>query len=102
MKELNDGECNKLCGHVLYVVSNWFLDDVLTILIFLYPPFLYPDITRLPTRGPCSKYDISLEEGDFRGELELTFEGVPFKVGGALACVWFNIMPILQYSVYSH
>jgi len=92
VKELNDGEScefhsNKLCGHVLYVISNWFLDDVLTILIFLYPPSLYPDITRLPTRGPCSKYEISLEEGDFRGELELTFDGVPFKVRGS-SCMY--------------
>ena len=51
-----------LCGHVLNVPSIWFLDAVLTILIFLYPPSLYPDITQLPTRGPCSKYEISLEE----------------------------------------
>ena len=71
-----------LCGHVLNVPSIWFLDAVLTILIFLYPPSLYPDITLLPTRGPCNKYEISLEEGEFRGELELTFDGVPFKVRG--------------------
>jgi len=48
-----------------------------------YVKELNDDITQLPTRGPCSKYDISLDEGDFRGELELTFDGVPFK---GIAC----------------
>ena len=46
-------------------------------------PFLllpHPDITQLPTRGPCSKYTLDLEEGKFRGELKLSFEGEPFKV----------------------
>ena len=33
-------------------------------------------------RGPCSKYDISIPEGDFKGELEIIWEGVPFKVRG--------------------
>lgn len=33
----------------------------------------------LQGRGPCSKYDISIPEGDFKGKLELTIEGDPFK-----------------------
>ena len=43
---------------------------------------LFSDITKLPTRGPCSKYTLDLEEGKFCGELELTFQGDPFRVSG--------------------
>ena len=32
-------------------------------------------------RGQCSKYDISIAEGDFKGHLEINWEGDPFKVG---------------------
>ena len=40
------------------------------------------DISVLVTgdRGPCSKYDITIEEGHFKGELELTWSGKPLKV----------------------
>ena len=31
-------------------------------------------------RGPCSKYDISIPEGDFKGKLEVVWEAEPFKV----------------------
>ena len=31
-------------------------------------------------RGPCSKYDISIAEGDFKGELEMVWESAPMKV----------------------
>ena len=31
-------------------------------------------------RGPCSKYDISIAEGDFKGELEMVWESAPLKV----------------------
>lgn len=31
-------------------------------------------------RGPCSKYDISITEGNFKGELEMVWEGDPLKV----------------------
>jgi len=48
-----------------------------------YVKELNDDITKLPTRGPCSKYELDLEEGKFRGELELTFEADPFKVRGS-------------------
>ena len=40
----------------------------------------FSDITKLPTRGPCSKYTLDLEEGKFCGVLELTFQGDPFRV----------------------
>lgn len=33
-------------------------------------------------RGQCSKYDISIPEGDFKGHLEIEWEGEPLKVGG--------------------
>lgn len=32
-------------------------------------------------RGTCSKYDITIAEGDFKGHLEIKWEGEPFKVG---------------------
>ena len=86
VKELNDGKScdfhsNQLCDHVLLtchqqLVLWWGLKQC--------PSFpLHPDITKLPTRGPCSKYELDLEEGKFRGELELTFEADPFKVRGS-------------------
>ena len=40
------------------------------------------DINQLVSgdRGPCSKYEISLPEGDFKGELEILWEGEVFRV----------------------
>ena len=35
-------------------------------------------------RGPCSKYEISTPEGDFKGELEIVWDGEIFKVRGIL------------------
>ena len=35
-------------------------------------------------RGPCSKYDISIPEGDFKGKLEIVWESAPLRVGTAL------------------
>jgi len=45
VKELNDGEScdfhsNQLCDHVLYVLSNWFSDDVLENIEFRFCPSL--------------------------------------------------------------
>ncbi len=40
----------------------------------------HTDPAKLECRGPCSKYAISIPEGDFIGKLELTIEGDPFKV----------------------
>ena len=31
-------------------------------------------------RGPCSKYEISIPEGDFKGKLEIVWDGDPLKV----------------------
>ena len=44
------------------------------------------DISVLVTghRGPCSKYDISIPEGNFKGELEIVWESDPLRVGTAL------------------
>lgn len=44
-----------------------------------YVKELNEDMSLLPTRGPCSKYHICIEEGEFKGKIELTFEGDPFK-----------------------
>ena len=35
----------------------------------------------LSGNGKCSKYDISIAEGDFKRHLEIKWEGDPFKVG---------------------
>ena len=47
-------------------------------------------------RGPCSKYDISIPEGDFKGELEMVWEGEPFKVRMScvqkLCCMYVHIL----------
>lgn len=44
------------------------------------PSCVLADLSLLPTRGPCSKYEISIPEGDFKGKIEMKFEGDPFKV----------------------
>ena len=31
-------------------------------------------------RGPCSKYDINIPEGNFKGELEIVWESDPLRV----------------------
>lgn len=41
---------------------------------------LCTDLSILPTRGPCSKYHINIAEGEFKGKIEIKFEGDPFKV----------------------
>ena len=47
-------------------------------------------------RGPCSKYDISIPEGDFKGELEIIWEGDPLKVRRSITCV-DHVVPICAY-----
>ena len=49
---------------------------------------LIADLSLLTTRGPCSKYLISIPEGEFRGKLTLTFEGDPFKVSMCGGMCW--------------
>ena len=104
VQELNDGKsCDESAyDHVTSLAtgrlvcrncSKFALTALLSLLSLPPPPILLPppssssslphlDITQLPTRGPCSKYTLDLEEGKFRGELKLTFEGEPFKVRG--------------------
>jgi len=60
-----------------------------------YVEELNSDITKLPTRGPCSKYELDLEEGKFCGGLEITFEPDPFKVRGS------SCMYLLEYYTQS-
>ena len=43
--------------------------------------YWFADVTKLPTRGPCSKYAINIAEGEFVGKIDIKFEGDPFKVG---------------------
>ena len=31
-------------------------------------------------RGPASKYEISIDEGDFKGELEIVWDSEPLRV----------------------
>ena len=37
------------------------------------------DFSILPTRGPCSKYEISIAEGEFKGNISIHYEQDPFK-----------------------
>ena len=41
---------------------------------------VYVDLSLLPTRGPCSKYELDIAEGKFKGKLELTYESDPLRV----------------------
>ena len=52
--------------------------------------FSSTDFSILPTRGPCSKYDITDEAtGDsFRGKLTFKVEGEPFKVFNSCTCMY--------------
>ena len=47
----------------------------------------------LPTRGPCSKYAIKKADGeDFKGSIELEWNGEPFKGAPALfAACWMSL-----------
>ena len=47
----------------------------------------------LPTRGPCSKYAIKKADGeDFKGSIELEWNGEPFKGAPALfAACWMSM-----------
>ena len=38
------------------------------------------DLSLLPTRGPCSKYELDLPEGQFKGKLIFTLEGGILRV----------------------
>ena len=38
------------------------------------------DLSLLPSRGPCSKYELDIAEGKFKGKLELTYESDPMRV----------------------
>ena len=40
----------------------------------------FVDLSLLPTRGPCSKYELNIEEGQFKGKLELSYESEPMRV----------------------
>ena len=59
------------------------------------------DLSVLPTRGPCSKYELSIAEGDFRGALDLTFESEPMRVGvNTVLVVLFRYVCLFQILVY--
>ena len=45
------------------------------------PLSLHPtDLSLLPTRGPCSKYELDIEEGQFKGKFEFSLTGPPLRV----------------------
>ena len=44
------------------------------------------DPSQLPSRGPCSKYELDIPEGQFKAEIEFIFEGEPFKVSDGHSC----------------
>ena len=41
---------------------------------------MYVDLSLLPTRGPCSNYELDIAEGKFKGKLDLTYESDPLRV----------------------
>ena len=41
---------------------------------------VHVDLSLLPTRGSCSKYELDIAEGKFKGKLELTYESDPLRV----------------------
>ena len=51
--------------------------------IYAYQHCIITDISVLVSghRGPCSKYNIDITEGNFKGELEVKWGGEPLKVG---------------------
>ena len=63
------------------------------------------DISVLVTgdRGPCSKYDITIPEGHFKGELEFTWSGDPLKVHRHL-CIYIctNIIVLRRFIAKIH
>ena len=65
------------------------------------------DLSLLPTRGPCSKYELDIAEGKFKGKLELTYESDPMRVSNSITpstrglflkstCIWEPLYGCLQ------
>ena len=64
-----------------------------TLLSFSLSPLLSPlppppshlpiDLSLLPTRGPCSKYELDIEEGKFRGKFDFSLTGPPLRVSNS-------------------
>ena len=38
------------------------------------------DLSLLPTRGPCSKYELDIAEGQFKGKINFSLEGGILRV----------------------
>ena len=59
-------------------------NDVFVPLLYVryvsYIVHVHIDFSLLPTRGPCSKYELDIAEGKFKGKLELTYESDPLRV----------------------
>ena len=53
---------------------------------------LLTDLSLLPTRGPCSKYELDLPEGQFRGKLIFTVQGGILRVSLPL---WEHTLSLL-------
>lgn len=50
------------------------------IVLVLYTHWYPVDLSLLPTRGPCSKYELDIPEGQFRGKFEFSLTGPPLRV----------------------
>ena len=73
-------ECmKKVKGYVKELNNGWYISDSVdsALICALY---IYIDLSLLPTRGPCSKYELDIAEGKFKGKLELTYESDPLRV----------------------
>ena len=49
-----------------------------------HPSHLPIDLSLLPTRGPCSKYELDIEEGKFRGKFDFSLTGPPLRVSNGM------------------
>ena len=49
------------------------------------PSHLPIDLSLLPTRGPCSKYELDIEEGKFRGKFDFSLTGPPLRVSNSMS-----------------
>jgi acetylornithine deacetylase/succinyl-diaminopimelate desuccinylase-like protein len=73
-------ECmKKVMGYVEELNSGWDISDYYVGCVS-YIVHIHVDLSLLPTRGPCSKYELDIAEGKFIGKLELIYESDPLRV----------------------
>ena len=85
----NIDECiEKVRGYIQELNAGRYTFSVVCVSVMIaFYSCICIDLSLLPTRGPCSKYDISIAEGNFRGQLELSFESEPMRVSNMYLCL---------------